>query len=163
MSLFSAPTKSTPSSILKKTPSIKSTLNRSLKNTTPSKVRFTLPHAKKVQSILRDYIDKSNAKEYENLVCLIRDAELLDEDISSLLKEATECISIMKEDLRLFVEAILSINWVDRNKSVVKEYQLFIANLISAHNYHAECVINKLVSLFIPGECLEKSVGENLV
>lgn len=151
MSLFSAPTKSsTPSSILKKTPSFKSTLNRSLKLNTPTKVRFILPHSKKVHHILKDYIKNGNVKDYESLVCLIRDAELLDDDITSLLSEATECISIMKEELRLFVEALLSVNWTERNDSVVREYQSFIANLVSAHNYHADFVINKLVSLFLP-------------
>ncbi|EFA10824.2 RNA polymerase I-specific transcription initiation factor RRN3 [Tribolium castaneum] len=151
MSLFSAPTKSTtPSSILKKTPSLKSTLNRSLKVNTPTKVRFILPHSKKVRHILKDYIKHGNAKDYENLVCLIRDAELFDDDISSLLKEATECISIMKQELRLFVEALLSVDWIERNENVVKEYQSFIANLVAAHNYHADFVINKLVTLFFP-------------
>lgn len=151
MSLFSANTKSSrPSSILKKTASLKSTLNNSAKFNTPSKVRFVLPHSKKVKNILKDYTKNNNVRDYENLVCLIRDSELLDDDISSLLKEATECISIMKQNLRLFVEAVLCINWVDRDNTVVKEYQTFIANLVSAHNYHAESVIGKLVSIFIP-------------
>jgi RNA polymerase I-specific transcription initiation factor RRN3 len=150
MSLFSVPTSSTPSSILKKAPSLKTALNRSTKFNTPTKVRFTLPQAKKVQSILKHFIKKKDVKDYENLVCLIRDSELLDEDISGLLKEATGCISLMKKDLRLFVEALLSIDWIDRNDSIVKEYQSFITNLVSAHNYHTEFVIGKLVSLFIP-------------
>jgi RNA polymerase I-specific transcription initiation factor RRN3 len=150
MSLFSVPTSSTPSSILKKAPSLKTALNRSTKFNTPTKVRFTLPQAKKVQSILKHFIKKKDVKDYENLVCLIRDSELLDEDISGLLKEATGCISLMKKDLRLFVEALLSIDWIDRNDSIVKEYQSFITNLVSAHNYHTEFVIGRLVSLFIP-------------
>lgn len=149
MSIFSASKSTTPSSILKRTPSLRTTLNQTWKANTP-KVRFILPHSKKVRNILKDYIKKNNVKEFENLVVLIRDSDLLDSDISSLLNEATECISLIKQELRLFVEAILTINWLDRDDAVIREYQSFIVNLISAHNYHADFVILKLVSLFLP-------------
>lgn len=137
---------STPS-ILKKRSTIKSRLSE-IKS--PNKVRFVLPHSQKVQNILEEYRGKKISRDYENLLCLIRDAELTDEDVSSLLKEATECISILTNDLRLFVEAILSISWINKNNDVVSEYQSFIVNLLSAHNYHAKLVIEKLVTLFLP-------------
>lgn len=138
---------STPS-ILKRGKTLKSRLSE-IKS--PNKVKFVLPHSQKVQIILEEYKGKKISRDYENLLCLIRDAELTDEDVSSLLKEATECISILNQDLRLFVEAILSVNWIDKGNGVVSEYQSFIVNLLSAHNYHAKLVIEKLVSLFLPG------------
>lgn len=151
MSVYSGRSKSTtPSSILKKTPSLKKRISEI--KSTPSKVRFVLPYSKKVRNILKEYVKENNRRDYEHLVCLIRDSVLIDEDISSLLKEATQCISLLNQDLRLFVEAVLSISWVDKSENVVREYQSFIVNLVSAHNYHAEFVIDKLVSLFITGE-----------
>lgn len=153
MSIFSASKSATPSSILKKTPSVRATLNETWKANTP-KVRFVLPHSKKVRAILEDYKERSSVKEFENLVVLIRDSELLDSDISSLLKEATNCISLLTQEVRLFVEAILSINWLDRDRRVIRKYQSFIVNLLSAHIYHADLVIVKLVSLFLPNPAL---------
>ncbi|KAG5889235.1 hypothetical protein JTB14_006371 [Gonioctena quinquepunctata] len=138
----------TPSSILKKPRSMKSRLFGI--KPTPIKVRFVLPHSQKVNSILEGYIETSVSRDYENLVCLLRDAELTDEDVSSILTEATECISILNQNLRLFVEALLSIAWTSKSAKVVSEYQSFIVNLLSAHNYHAKTVIDNLVKLFLP-------------
>ncbi|CAH0555911.1 unnamed protein product [Brassicogethes aeneus] len=149
MSIFSQNTKtsSVRSSILKKGTNLSKRFSEI--NTQP-KVRFVLPHSKRVHNILIEVTRTGSSRDYENLLVLLRDAELLDDDLSSLLKEATQCISLLNRDLRLFVEAILGVRWVDRNKSVVSEYQSFIVNLISAHNYHAKFVIDKLVFLYIP-------------
>nr|AEE63061.1 unknown [Dendroctonus ponderosae] len=135
-------------SILKSTSTIKRRLTGVLN--TPPKVRFQLPHSKKVKQILEAYVGSNETHEYMNLVCLIRDAELLESDLSALLDEATECISLLNQDFRLFVESLLSIRWVDRSLDVVKQYQGFLVNLISAHNVHAKFVIDKLVNLFLP-------------
>lgn len=149
MSVTTRRTKSsTPSSILKKSVTYKNKLNNS--NASP-KVHFMLPHSEKVRSILRRYAIKENTREYENLVCLIRDGNLSDKEVSSLLKEATECIYLLNQDLRLFVEALLLVKWTGRSDVVVKEYQSFLVNLISAHNYHSRIVIEALVSCFLPG------------
>lgn len=137
-------------SILKKTSTLKKRLNE-IVNASP-KVRFQLPHAKKVQTILSEYIQTNDPKQYHSLVCFIRDAELPDKDISDLLVEATECISLLNQDLRLFVEALLSVRWTERNEKVVTEYQSFIVNLLSAHNYHTKIVIDSLVSQFLPSK-----------
>ncbi|KAJ8920052.1 hypothetical protein NQ315_011705 [Exocentrus adspersus] len=141
-----APSSSTPS-ILKKPRSLKSRLSEVK---TSVKVKFMLPHSQKVHSILEEYKDGTISRDYENLLCLIRDAELTDEDVSSLLKEATECISILNQDLRLFVEALLSIDWTGKSREVVAEYHSFVVNLLSAHNYHSKLVVEKLVTLFVP-------------
>lgn len=135
------------SSILKKTASIKSRLSC---DKTPAKVRFVLPHSKKVRTILQTFASKQNFRDYENLLCLIRDSQLFDEDISSLLAEANECISLLNQDLRLFVEAVLQIKWINYSEQVISDYQTFIFNLLSAHNYHAKLSIDSLISNFLP-------------
>ncbi|KAK4875405.1 hypothetical protein RN001_011827 [Aquatica leii] len=114
------------------------------------KVRFTFPHTKKVRHILQNFAAKQNIREYENLVCLIRDSHLLDDDLSGLLTEATQCISLLNQDLRLFVEAILIVNWVSFSDNVISQYQSFIINLLSAHNYHAKFAIDTLIAHFLP-------------
>lgn len=148
MSIFSSRTKS--SSILKGT-TLKSRLS-DLK--TPSKVRFQLPHSKKIAIILKNYLKAKEVREYEQLVVLIRDSEFLDQDIEELLQEATECISLLGHELRLFVDSILSIKWAHRSQNVVASYQSFLCNLLVAHNYHTKNAIDRLVSHFIPGKIL---------
>lgn len=151
MSIFSGRTRgSQVSSILRKPPSIKEKLNISVK--TPSKVRFQLPHAKQVRTILETFLRGENVRDYENLVVLIRDSELFDDDVHGLLSEATQCISLLGHELRLFVEAILCLKWTHRCDDVVSEYQSFLFNLLSAHNYHAKYAIDRLVGNFLPGK-----------
>lgn len=147
MSIISGGSRNTSTSSILKRTSLKTKL---LTERTPTKVRFTLPHSKKVRHILQSYAAKEDVREYQTLVCLVRDSLLLDEDLSSLLSEASECISILNQDLRLFVEAVLLIKWVDYSDNVVSKYQSFIYNLLSAHNYHAKLAIDSLVYKFLP-------------
>nr|CAI5841702.1 unnamed protein product [Callosobruchus analis] len=145
---MSVSSRTSPASILKKSKHLRNRLSEL--SQTPTKVRFKLPHAQKVRNILENYLETKVSRDYGNLLCLIRDGELTDDDVSALLKEATECISILSQELRLFVEVLLSVKWIDKRESVVKEYQGFVVNLLSAHNYHARMVIDRLVQLFLP-------------
>ncbi|XP_028142826.2 RNA polymerase I-specific transcription initiation factor RRN3 [Diabrotica virgifera virgifera] len=138
----------TPSSILKRPTTMRSRIS-ALQNT-PSKVHFVLPHSSKVRSILEEFSSKGSSREYEQLIIMIRDATLTNDDISALLKEATECITLLNQNLRLFVEALVSVEWIDKNENVVSEYRSFIVDLLAAHNYHCKMVIDKLVRLFLP-------------
>ncbi|CAH1185721.1 unnamed protein product [Phyllotreta striolata] len=146
-SLRSRSLTSTPSSILKRPKTLVHRLSE-IRNK-PTEVKFEL--TKQLKCIFDGYVQKTESKEYEKLVIMIRDAKLTDADISSILKEINECISILDQKFRLFVEAILSIEWTSRGSEVIEEYQVFIVNLLSAHTYHAKMVIDKLVKLFFPG------------
>lgn len=148
MSEYAASVRSSRVSSILKTPSIKSRLSSAK---TPTKVRFQLNLSKKLRGTLQQYINRENVRDYENLVISIRDAELLDSDLSELLSEATKCISLLNQDLRLFAEALLSLKWTHRSPDVIAEYQSFLLNLLSAHNYHAKYAIEKLVQNFLPG------------
>lgn len=137
------------SSILKNPVTYRSKLNTAA----PSpKVSFALPHSEKVRSILESYTSKANIRNYENLVCLIRDCDLSDKELSSLLKEASECIPLLRQELRLFIEAIITVRWVNRSDEIVTEYQTFLVNLLSAHNYYSKIVVDSLVANFLPGK-----------
>ncbi|XP_066147081.1 RNA polymerase I-specific transcription initiation factor RRN3 [Euwallacea fornicatus] len=150
MSLKSSSSRSSvgTSSILKQTPNLKRRLTEIVSS--PSKVRFQMPHLKNVKKTLEAFINKGETKAYLQLICVIRDANLVDSDLKDLLSEATECISLLNQDLRLFIEALLEIKWIDQSDEVVKDYQDFIVNLVSAHNYHARYIFSKLIGLFIP-------------
>lgn len=115
-------------------------------------LRFQLPHSDRVKSILQSYLSGENLKEYEQLVLSIRDDEFQDNEILSLLEEASQCVSLLNQDLRLFVEALLVLKWAHRSNNLVKQYQSFLVNLLSAHNYHVKFAMDQLVQNFLPGE-----------
>ncbi|GLV34158.1 Tif-IA [Carabus blaptoides fortunei] len=111
-----------------------------------------LPHSTRVKHILQKYVVGEDVKEYEQLVCSIRDNVFEDDEIHSLLAEATQCISILNQDLRLFVEAILVLKWAHKSDSIVQEYRSFLVNLLCAHNYHMKHAIDQLIAYFNPDE-----------
>lgn len=151
MSVTSRRTKSsTPTSILKKSVSFKCKLNNSTKSV--PKVTFALPQSEKLNSILQEFSSKKNIRDYEHLVCLLRDCDLSDKDFCAIVKEANDSIPLLNQDLRLFVEALLMLKWLHRSKQIVTEYQSLLVNLTSAHNYHAKMIIDTLVSKFLPGK-----------
>lgn len=114
------------------------------------KVRFQVPND--IRKIFLDFKTGCNIREYENLVCTIRDSEISDKDLYKLLTEAKNCISILNYDLRLFIQALILIRWAHRNEDVVKCYQEFINDLVSAHSQHTKVVIDQLVKLFLQTE-----------
>ena len=114
------------------------------------KVRFKVPSD--IRKIFMDFKTGYNSKEYENLVCTIRDSEISDTDLYKLLSEAKNCVSILNNDLRLFIQALILIRWAHRNEDVVSCYQEFINDLVSAHSQHMKLVIDQLIKLFLNTE-----------
>lgn len=115
------------------------------------RVKFHLPHSERVRSILQKYSNKEDRREYENLVCLIRDCDLADNEISLLLQEANDCIDLLSQELTLFVEVVVNVRWAHRSQALVEKYKSFLVNLLSAHNYHTKVILDSLVSNFLPG------------
>lgn len=114
------------------------------------RVRFQLPND--LRAILLDFINEKSLKPYEELVCILKDSEIQDEDLCELLRKSRDCISLLKQDLRHFVEAILNLKWVHRTDKAVREFQGFVLDLLSAHTYYTKYALDKLVTSFKPDD-----------
>ena len=146
MTTYAESTRSSRVTSVSRTPSLKSRLSTKA----PVKLIFHVPHSRKIKDILFGHLQGEKTKDYEQLIILIRDAEISDHDFQKLLRETNRCISILGRQLRLFVEAMLSLKWTHRNDVIVKHYQSFLVNLLSAHNYHVKFAVDKLILNFIP-------------
>lgn len=113
-----------------------------------NRVRFKLP--KNFKEILINFESGLDRKQYENLICTIRDSEIRDSELTELLQETHSCISLLGPVHKLFVEALLTLNWTSRSLQVTTIYKGFLIDLISAHNYHTKLIIDKLVDQFKP-------------
>jgi len=113
-------------------------------------VRFKLPE--NLKTVLLDFISRKNIKSYEELIYMIRDGDVDDNNLMQLLTEVQECIFLMDKKLIHFVEALLMVDWVHRNSEIVKKFQGFLLDLLSAHNYYTKSALEKLMPVF-------KSVG----
>jgi len=114
-------------------------------------VRFKLDY--NLKNLFLDFVSDRDRDLYEEFICHIRDLgqEIRDDDLLQLLKEARGCISILDANFRLFVQVVLILRWVHRSVDIVKEYQGFLQDLCSAHNYYTKGVVDHLVSSFKVG------------
>lgn len=121
------------------------------------RVRFRLPDS--LKTILLDFINKTNLKSYAELICTIRDGDIQDDDFLQILREVREYISLLDKNLHHFVDTLLCVQWVTREAQVVAEYQGFLLDLLSAHNYYTKNALERLMPVFKSVGCEEEWVG----
>lgn len=62
------------------------------------------------------------------------------------LQQVNKSISILVPKVEQFVDALLSVSWIDRPDPIIEEYLNFVQTLISAHSYYCKSAIFMLVS-----------------
>ncbi|GLH11224.1 Uncharacterized protein GBIM_16049 [Gryllus bimaculatus] len=71
-----------------------------------------------------------------------------DQDLSRLLQDCRENVSLLTQAAYHLVNAILKIKWAHRSECTVRDYQGFLVDLLSAHNYYTKIVFDELVATF---------------
>lgn len=130
------------SSILK-APGVRSQLIRQ-----PNRVYFKLP--KNLKNIIYNFENGSVTKEYEDLICVLRDSNIKDTDLIEFLVNVRQCISLLTPVHKLFVETLLQLKWTNRSSEVASAYKTFIEDLVCMQIHYAKNVIDNLVEQFKP-------------
>ncbi|XP_018302784.1 RNA polymerase I-specific transcription initiation factor RRN3 [Mycetomoellerius zeteki] len=117
----------------------------------------TLP--KNVKDILYNY-KGIRKKEYDKLVHSIKNGVVKDNNLAEFITEAMQYISLLDIERKLFVEALLQIDWTIRSSQVIFTYKLFLQNLACMQTFHTNIVINCLVELFKPKNNIEHEIGQ---
>lgn len=73
-----------------------------------------------------------------------------DDELIELLVEVRQSISLLGPTHKIFIEALLSINWMNRCHEATTAYKEFLEDLVCVHIYHCKLVLDKLVSQFKP-------------
>ncbi|XP_015190630.1 PREDICTED: RNA polymerase I-specific transcription initiation factor RRN3 [Polistes dominula] len=115
-----------------------------------NKVYFKLP--KNVKDILINFENRSNIRDYEDLVCILRSSSVKDIDLEEFVTEVRKCVSLLGPIHQIFVEVLLQINWIDRSPEVKLAYKIFLEDLMCTQTYYIKCIIDTLVALFKPVE-----------
>ncbi|XP_043604914.1 RNA polymerase I-specific transcription initiation factor RRN3 [Bombus pyrosoma] len=132
------------SSILK-TPGVRSQLIRQ-----SNRVHFKLP--KDLKSIIYNFEAGNGTKDYEDLICILRDSNIKDTDLIEFLSNVRQCISLLGPIHKVFVETLLQIKWTNRSIDVASAYKAFIEDLICMQIHYAKNTIDNLVEQFKPDE-----------
>lgn len=117
-----------------------------IKNT----VQFQLISENGLRKVLEDAAKGENIGAYEDYIRAMRDVDLSDPDFGVLIKESRQCIELLKPKFTIFVETIINLNWINRNESLVIEYQKFLIDLLSMHNKYTSFALSKLIQFWIP-------------
>ncbi|KYN17466.1 RNA polymerase I-specific transcription initiation factor RRN3 [Trachymyrmex cornetzi] len=121
----------------------------------PDKI-CTLP--KDVKDILYNY-KGIRKKKYEKLIHSIKNDVIKDNNLAEFITEVMQYISLLDIERKLFVEALLQIDWTNRSSQVIFTYKLFLQNLACVQTFHTNIVINCLVELFKPKN-IEHEIGQ---
>ncbi|XP_078033045.1 RNA polymerase I-specific transcription initiation factor RRN3 homolog Tif-IA isoform X2 [Augochlora pura] len=128
-----------------------------------NRVYFKLP--KNLKNIIYNFENGNGTKDYEELICILRDSNIKDSDLIEFLTNVRQCISLLSPVHKLLVETLLQIKWTDRSSEATSAYKTFVEDLICMQIHFAKNVIDQLVEHFKPennddtmwkdGECKE--------
>ncbi|XP_012137298.2 RNA polymerase I-specific transcription initiation factor RRN3 homolog Tif-IA isoform X1 [Megachile rotundata] len=131
-----------------------------------NKVYFKLP--KDFRTIIYNYESGNGTKDYDDLICVLRDSCIKDSDLVEFLANVKQCTSLLGPAHKTLLDTILQIKWTNRSVEVINAYKAFLENLICIQTYYAKTVIDNLVELFKPdenddakwetGECKEETL-----
>lgn len=146
MSVYSASMATTP--ILK---SANTSLSRKkIHERMRNSVQFQLISENGLRKVLEDAARGENIGAYEDYIRAMRDVDLSDPDFSVLIKESRQCIELLKPKFTIFVETLISLNWINRSEPLIVEYQKFLIDLLSEHNKYTSFALSKLIQFWIP-------------
>ncbi|XP_066993882.2 RNA polymerase I-specific transcription initiation factor RRN3 isoform X2 [Anabrus simplex] len=127
------------------------------RNTSDNRVHFKLPS--NLEIVFRDAVNGSDVKQYEDLICALKNSVIKDGQLFSFLREVRRNVAMLDETLYKFVDELLRLKWAHRSHSCSVEYEAFLIDLLSTHNYYTKKVLEGLVNIFLSEECYETENG----
>lgn len=146
MSVYSASMTTTPILKTANTSLNRKKIHERIRNT----VQFQLISENGLRKVLEDAAKGENIGAYEDYIRAMRDVHLSDPDFGVLIKESRQCIELLKPKFTIFVETLISLNWINRNETLIVEYQKFLIDLLSEHNKYTNFALSKLIQFWIP-------------
>lgn len=145
-SIFSA----SATSILKST---NSALNRKkVHEKIRTNVQFKLMNANGLRKVLEDANAGQNLDAFEDYIRAMRDGDLSDVDFSLIIRESKECIELLSPKFVVFVQSLISLNWLKRSEHLIIEYQSFLIDLLSQHNTFTPYALRSLIEYWLPNK-----------
>ncbi|XP_034100805.1 RNA polymerase I-specific transcription initiation factor RRN3 [Drosophila albomicans] len=147
MSMFSSKTGIT--SILK---SFSGADRERAKTAALNKVRFSTPKEKGIIESVRVALEEHNFHFIQEFTYFLREAELCDEEIVAIMRDARKIVHSLTPEFADLVEALLGINWRKRNINATEAFSEFTVDVMIAHNTYIQIGITKLILNWIPND-----------
>ncbi|XP_062143044.1 LOW QUALITY PROTEIN: RNA polymerase I-specific transcription initiation factor RRN3 [Drosophila sulfurigaster albostrigata] len=117
-----------------------------------NKVRFSTPKEKGIIESVRVALEEHNFHLIQEFTYFLREAELCDEEIVAIMRDARKIVHSLTPEFADLVEALLGINWKKRNTNATEAYSEFTVDVMIAHNTYIQIGINKLILNWIPND-----------
>lgn len=118
-----------------------------------NRVRFELLANRSLNKVLLgiEANDANSVREYNDYLRMIRDECISEADFLSAIQESRECIGLLTK-YRDLAQALLALDWLRQPAHAVDQYQLFLVDLLSAHNKYTKFAVRQLVGQLVPRE-----------
>lgn len=88
-------------------------------------------------------------KDYDWFTSRLTDPDIETNELLTYIKEMRKCVILLDRDFEVLVGIMLKLNWASRETQLVKEYQAFVLNLVSAHTYYLRAGLRMLIRHFL--------------
>ncbi|TDG46125.1 hypothetical protein AWZ03_007467 [Drosophila navojoa] len=147
MSIYSS--KTTNTSILKP---FSSADRERVKAAALNKVRFITPKEKGIVESVRVALEENNFHLIQEFTHFLREADLCDDEVVHIMKDARKIVHSLTPDFANLVEALLSVNWKKYSPAAIQAYTEFSIDVMIAHNSYIQIGITKLILNWIPSD-----------
>lgn len=88
-------------------------------------------------------------KDFDWLTSRLSDPEIETAELQTYIRSIRKSVTFLDRDYEILVGMMLKLDWPTREQSLVKEYQAFLLNLVSAHTYYLRAGLRMLVKHFM--------------
>lgn len=117
-----------------------------------NKVRFSTPKEKGLAESVRVALEERNFHLVKEFTYFLREAELSDDEVVIIIKDAKRIVHNLTPEFVTVVEALLSLNWKKRSSEIIEAYTEFCIELMVTHNRYLPIGVSKLIVHWIPGD-----------
>lgn len=116
-----------------------------------NRVRFELLANRSLNKVLLgiECNHANSVRDYNEYLRMIRDDCISEADFMSAIQESRECIALLTKYKDL-AHALLALDWLRQPTEAVAQYQLFLIDLLSAHNKFTKYAVRLLVAKLVP-------------
>lgn len=116
-----------------------------------NRVRFELLPNRSLNKLLLgiEANDPNSLRDYNDYLRMIRDECISEADFMSAVQESRECIGLLTK-YRDLAQALLGLDWLRQPAEAADQYQLFLIDLLSAHNKYTKFAVRQLVVQLVP-------------
>ncbi|KAH8394037.1 RNA polymerase I-specific transcription initiation factor RRN3 [Drosophila serrata] len=122
------------------------------KTAAANKVRFATAKEKGLLESIRVAVEDGNFHFVQEFTYFIRESDLDDDEFLQVFTDARQIVHHLTPDFISLVEALMSLNWKNRDLVIIQAYTDFCVDVMVTHNRYLPIGLIKLIVHWIPAD-----------